>query len=78
MLSFLSTIWSGIMAFFHAVGRVMTVILLTVMYVVIIVPLGLLLLVFRRPPLYRGQPTDTTWRPVAKGDMTLEDARSPF
>ncbi len=50
-MDFLRTLWKGWKAFAHALGRVQTVILLTLFYVLILTPTGLLLRLFGKRPL---------------------------
>jgi hypothetical protein len=74
----LKAIWAGIQAVLHFIGRIMTVVLLTVIYAVIVVPWGLLLAITGQRPLYKGQPEGSTWRDRPAVDSSLDEAAKPY
>lgn len=78
MMKVLSAIWGVISRLLHFIGRIITVILLTVVYVVVFVPLGLVLRLFRRTPLALSGAGGSTWKQRPPEDLTLEAARRPF
>lgn len=77
-MTLLRSLWAALMAVSHFIGRVMTVILLTVIFVVVVVPLGALLWAIGRSPLYAGQPEGTTWRRRPASPSDIEEAAKPF
>jgi len=78
MAKALSAVWGAVRRLLHLIGRVVTVVLLTVLYVAVFVPLGLVLRLVGRTPLLPREEGGTTWRPRAPEDETLEAARRPY
>jgi hypothetical protein len=78
MKRFLKKLWEGWKRFAHAFGRVQTVILLSVFYILILCPLGLLFRLFGWDPL-RSRPSrarrGTNWRDTTNGEPDLESMR---
>ena len=60
------------------VGHVVSVIILTVIYIVVGVPTGLVLRLFGKPPMRMKPGGPSTWEPREKRAPGLEDARQPF
>ncbi len=62
VLKFLKTIWEGWKKFAHILGRIQTVILLTVFYFLILGPVALISRLFGKSFLiYRGGNSHTYW-----------------
>jgi hypothetical protein len=78
MVKALSAGWGVIRTLLHYIGRVVTVILLTVVYVVVFVPLGLVLRLVGRTPLLPREALSSTWKQRAQEEQNLEAARRPY
>jgi len=74
----LISLWSALKKVFHTIGRVMTVVVLTLVYIVVFLPLGALLRAFGRAPLQTGQVASSTWHDRPVEHPTLDDAQRPF
>ena len=75
----LSAFYHGWMAFAHALGRVQTFLLLTVVYFVAIGMLAPLVRLFSGDPLEPAPAVGkSVWVPKGKTNRTLEDARRLF
>ena len=63
LMEFLKKLWKGWKAFAHAVGKVQTLLLLTLFYLLILGPVSFLFRLFGKSALsYRAQTPDTYWR----------------
>jgi hypothetical protein len=60
------------------IGRVVSVILLTVIYIIVGVPTGLVLRLVGKPPMRVKSGGSSTWEPRDKRPPGIEDARQPF
>ena len=61
-MEFLKRIWKAWKAFAHALGKVQTMVLLTVFYFLILGPASLFFRLLGKPALtYRGKDPDTFW-----------------
>lgn len=78
MKKILSVIWGSITGLLHLVGRIITVVLLTVVYVLVFVPLGLALQLLRRTPLIPKGGDGSSWHLRPQEDLSLEAARRPY
>ena len=74
----LRAVWAGVQAVLHFIGRIMTVVLLTITYIVVVVPWGAVLALAGRRPLYAGQPQGSTWRDCRVADTSSEEASRPY
>lgn len=70
--------WVSIKAVFHFIGRVVTVVLLTAVYLVLLLPFGFILWLLRMSPLHRGALKGSTWRERPQEDASLETAQRPY
>jgi len=71
MLKRLKDLW---MQFARLLATINTAVLLTVLFVCVITPLGLLMRILRRSPLRSTPPADSQWIALPSGD----DPRKPF
>jgi hypothetical protein len=60
------------------VGRVVTVIILMVIYIIVGVPTGFILRLIGKPPMRTKSGGQSTWQPREERPSGLEDARQPF
>lgn len=70
--------WSAVKGALHFVGRIVTVILLTVIYLALLTPLGALLVLLRKAPLQTRRHGGSTWSAREGTEPTLQDATRPF
>ena len=75
MKKFLQFLWKGWLRFAHVVGRVNTVILLTVFYFVVLLPFGLVLRFLR---VVRRLAPVTFWIAREPDEASLASLRRPF
>ena len=78
MRKVLKNIWEAWKRLAHKIGRVQTIILLTIFYFIIIVPLGSVFLVFSWDPLRvhrRSRKAQSNWLEVDTGEPDLESMR---
>jgi len=78
MGNFLLALWGVISRLLHFIGRILTILLLTVVYVAAFIPLGLLLQVLHRTPLAPAHLQGSTWHQRPLEDHSLEGARRPY
>lgn len=74
----LKNLWEAWKRLAHKIGRVQTVILLTLFYFIIIVPLGSVFLLFGWDPLKTRRHNlegDSNWLPVERGEPDLDAMR---
>jgi hypothetical protein len=65
-------------AVLHIVGVAVTAVLLTIIYGVVLCPIGLTLLALKRAPLYSGTQPGTTWRKRDPTAWTPDEAARPY
>ena len=78
MRKVLKNLWAAWKSLAHKIGRVQTVILLTIFYFVIIVPIGSVFRLFGWDPLRAGRSqrkADSNWLTVETGEPDLESMR---
>ena len=77
------TIWGpvyrGWMRFAHVLGIVNTTLLLTIVFVLVVVPIRIVWLIIRKDPLrIRSTGIASHWIPRGLDEPTLEERRHPF
>ena len=78
-MTILRKLWAGWMAFARWLGRVQTVLLLSIVYYVVLGPTGLIARVFRRDLLGLRQPSGPTyWKELSDTTTNLERAHKQF
>lgn len=79
MKAFLKKIYDGWMIFAHALGRIQTFLILSVIYVVVVGTISAVYRVFAGDPLNpRGAATVNGWTTKAKSNGSLAEARQIF
>ncbi len=72
-------VYRGWMRFAHVLGIVNTTLLLTIVFVVVVIPIRMVWLIIRKDPLrIRPTPTASQWIPRGHDEPTLEERRHPF
>jgi hypothetical protein len=74
----LTNIWNGWKRLAHKIGRVQTIILLTIFYMVILAPIGLVMRLFGWDPLetrFRDPRHSSNWKPVKDSEPDLDSMR---
>jgi hypothetical protein len=74
-IQILHTAWAKWKAFAHVLGNFQARVLLTVFYIVLVGPIGLVLRLRSDPLKLRHQEKATYWLERQTRDLTLEDAR---
>lgn len=78
MKKVLSNIWAGWKRVAHAIGRFQTRLLISLFYVLVISPLGLIMRLFGWDPLEVRRSKarrDTNWKPAASEEPNLDTMR---
>lgn len=79
MKRLLSRLYKGWMAFAHALGRVQTYLILSVIYFLAVGIIGFLMRLFSGDPLDRRlRDRASVWVPKERTNLNLEEARRPF
>ncbi len=72
LMNFLKKLWQGWKAFAHVLGKIQTVILLTVFYFLVLGPISIVFRLLGKSPLpYQSKNPDTNWKlkaPHARGE----------
>ncbi len=74
----LSAIWGGLLRVLEPIGRVVTVILLTAIYLAIVLPVSLVVRLTGTAPLCLRSGGESTWRAYQADYSRGERAREPF
>ncbi len=77
-MSVLKAVWRGIKRLLEAVGHVVSTILLTAIYIVVVGPLSLILRITGREPLRVSSAEDTTWQDYPEDQSSIDRAHQPF
>lgn len=73
------TCFGAWMRFAHVLGVINTTVLLTIVYIVVVLPMRGIWWALRKDPLViRGTPFDSMWRSREQDEPTLEERRHPF
>ncbi len=71
--------YAGWMRFAHVLGIVNTAVLLTLIYIILILPLRFIWLLLRKDPLFRSSYTRTPgWQPREPEASDLDERSHPF
>lgn len=74
MRGWMATVWRGWQRLARRISEFQSRVLLAVLYAALVMPLGLILRLFR-DPLRRRRPAATNWVPRAAAPNTLDEAR---
>jgi hypothetical protein len=77
-MSFLKKLWAGWMIFAEKFGHFMSGVILTVLYVTVLLPYGILMRLFSDPLAMKGGPKDTNWKSLEKKSHEIEPWRKQY